>query len=137
MAKSNYLNDTPAVDKYIHDLPSPTSEICELLRAIILDADSHIEEFIKWNAPAFFYKGEMKAFDPKEYKRDLAVLNTRQKNQILLIFPTGSKLNSNPDLNETNYEDGRRILSFKSKDDVLSQKNALRELILEWISLIE
>jgi hypothetical protein len=45
------------------------------LRQIILAAYPKIGEEVKWNAPAFFYTGEMEPFDPKEFRRYLAVLN--------------------------------------------------------------
>ncbi len=41
------------------------------LRNIILSTDKEIGERIKWNNPSFYYTGEMKPFDPKEYKREL------------------------------------------------------------------
>jgi len=49
----------------------------EYLRQVILSIDSEIAEHIKWNSPAFFFSGEMKPFDPKEYKRDILVMNLR------------------------------------------------------------
>ena len=50
------------------------SAFAAALREVILTTDASIGEEIFWNAPTFFYTGEMKPFDPKEYKRYIIVL---------------------------------------------------------------
>jgi len=57
------------VDAYMKKLKHPLAEVAEALRKIISSTDSEIGEEIKWNAPAFFYAGEMKPSDPNKYKR--------------------------------------------------------------------
>jgi len=96
----------------------------------------HISERIKWNNPSFYYSGEMKPFDPKEYKREIIVLNLL-KNRIMLVWPSGAKLEMNTCLLEGDYKDGRRLIIFKDMDDVLSKKNELQHAIKEWISLVD
>lgn len=88
MAKSKNISDTELVTQHIEKLDSSLAEIVEAIRKCILSTDKEIGEQIKWNSPSFFYKGEMKAFDPKEYKRDIVVLNLH-KGYALLVFPTG------------------------------------------------
>lgn len=76
-------HDPGAVSAYIEALEHPLKNVVKDLREIILNAHESIGEHIKWNSPAFFYTGEMEAFDAKEYRRDLAVLHLRKKDQIL------------------------------------------------------
>jgi hypothetical protein len=67
------------VNAYMKSLEHPLSNILEALRQIILKTDKSIGEEIKWNAPTFFYTGEMKPFNPKEYKRYLVISNLFKK----------------------------------------------------------
>jgi len=64
----------------------------------------------------FFYSGEMKPFDPKKYKRDLAVLNIDK--EIMLVSPTGASINDTTGVLEGTYTDGRRLVYFKDLEDV-------------------
>src|SRR5688572_18912477 len=113
MPKLAYAADPAAVTAYIAKLAPTQRELTEAIRQTILAADKHIAEHIKWNAPAFFYTGEMKPFDPKEYKRDLIVLNLRQKDHVLLILPTGENIKDVSKILEGEYTDGRRMISIK------------------------
>jgi hypothetical protein len=137
MAKNIYKNDSEAVSKYISELKPEDAALAELIRKAILESNELIDEFIKWNVPAYFYKGEMKPFDPKEYKRDMLVFNTRQKDHILLILPTGTKLTNVDNLLEGNYPDGRKMIKFHNETDFLEKKSAFQNIIKEWISLVE
>lgn len=137
MAKNIYKNDSEAVSKYISELKPEDAALAELIRKAILESNELIDEFIKWNVPAYFYKGEMKPFDPKEYKRDMLVFNTRQKGHILLILPTGEKLTNVDNLLEGNYLDGRRMIKFRNVTEYFEKKSALQNVIKEWISLVE
>ncbi|MCD6018070.1 MAG: hypothetical protein K0S53_1191 [Bacteroidetes bacterium] len=133
--KSEYKSQKEVSD-YIQKLKSDYREILQALREIILKTDQQIGEQIKWNAPSFYYTGEMKAFDPKEYKRDLIVTNLRQKDHILLIFPTGAKLNDTSGLLEGEYKDGRRMMKIYDLKDLKSKEKNLQTIIKKWISLI-
>jgi hypothetical protein len=93
-----------------------------------------IGEQIKWNSPSFFFQGEMPPFDPKEYKRDMIVLNLRQKDHVLFIFPTGEKVSSS--IFECNYTDGRRMIKIYNLDDLKLKKAALQNVIKERLALI-
>ena len=75
----------------------------------------------------------MKPFNPKEYKREIAVFNLF-KGRIMLIFPSGAKVNDTTGLLEGDYKDGRRLAIFKDFDDVLSKEKALQSAIKTWLS---
>ena len=77
----------------------------------------------------------MKLFDPKEYKREIIVFNL-YKGRILLVFPSGAKVNDTSGFLEGEYKDGRRIVIFKDMDDVKSKEKALRKVIKQWLKLV-
>ena len=78
----------------------------------------------------------MKEFDPKEYKRDMIVLNL-YKNRIMLVFPSGAKVKDKSGLLEGNYKDGRRITIFKDMDDVKTKEKTLQKVIKDWLKLVD
>ena len=125
----------PKVDEYISTLGPLELEFVSYARDFIPGIDPEIGEQIKWNSLAFFYSGEMKEFNAKEYKRDLLVVNLH-RGKFLLVFPTGAKI---PDsiLKGKNYPDGRKILMLDSLDDFKKIEPDLEAGILNWISQIE
>ena len=124
------------VTQHIQKLDESIRDTIQLLREIILSTDAEISEQIKWNNPAFYYNGEMKPFDPKEYKRDMIVFNLH-KNRIMLVFPSGAKVNDTSGLLTGDYADGRRVVIFKDIDDVKAKESALRSVIKQWVKLVD
>src|SRR6478735_7009968 len=127
MAKST-LTDSEQVTEHIKKLDKSIATTVEALRQIILNSDKEIGERIKWNNPSFYYTGEMNPFDPKEYKREIIVFNLF-KNRIMLVFPSGAKVNDKSGLLQGEYKDGRRITIFKDMEDVRSKENLLQTVI--------
>ena len=117
------------VDAYMKSLNHPLSDVVEALRQIILKTDLEIGEEIKWNAPTFFYTGEMKPFNPKEYKRYLVVFNLFKKDCIRLVFWGGAKANDTSGFLEGNYADVRRLAISYTMHDVKSKKKSLQNVV--------
>jgi hypothetical protein len=136
MAKSEEASDPASVTRHIQKLDKPIQKIVEALRKIILSTDKQIGERIKWNNPCFFYLGEMKPFNPKEYKREIIVFNLH-KNRIMLVFPSGAKVNDPSGLLGGEYKDGRRIAIFKDIEDVKAKAEALKNVIVLWLKLVD
>jgi hypothetical protein len=136
MAKKNTLTDTEQVTAHIQALDSALAATVTALRNIILSTDTEIGEQIKWNSPSFYYTGAMKPFDPKEYKRDIVVMNLH-RGQIMLVFPTGARISDNTGLLEGSYTDGRRIAKFRDLEDVQARSGALQTVIRDWLSTVE
>ena len=132
MAKAVKLIDTEQVTAHIKKLDPPLGKIIETIRQIILKTDKEIREHIKWNNPSFYYTGEMKPFDPKEYKRDIIVMNLF-KERIMLVFPSGAKVNDKSGLLDGDYKDGRRITIFKDMKDVKSKEKLLQAVIKKMV----
>lgn len=126
-----------SVDEYIAQLDGPLAKTIEGVRQVILGTDAAIGEQIKWNSPSFYYKGEMKPFDPKEYKRDIAVVNIYKKEYVLLVFPTGARVNDTTGLMEGAYTDGRRMVKIMDVDDLKAKKKALQQVIKEWLNGVD
>jgi hypothetical protein len=136
MAKAVKPSDEEHVKQHIEKLDTDVKPVVTMLRTIILDTDKDIGEQIKWNNPCFYYTGNMKPFDPKEYKREIAVFNLF-KNRIMLVLPSGAKVTDGKGLLEGSYNDGRRTITFKDLDDVKAKQKALQAIIKEWLSLVE
>lgn len=130
------LTNSEFVTQYIEKLPNDIQSAVEYLRQLILSINHEIAEHIKWNSPAFYYSGTMKPFDPKEYKRDILVMNLR-KDKILCVLPTGMSIQQNTEILEGKYTDGRRMITFSSLDDIKSKEENFRKAITEWLSLID
>lgn len=134
MAKDS--NDPESVSALIQKLDPDFGKIVEEVRQIILNTSPLIGEQIKWNSPSFFYTGDMKPFDPKEYKRDMVVMNLR-KDRVLLILPTGAIIHDKTGLLEGTYTDGRRLVTLNSLDEVRNKASGLQAVLKEWIRLTE
>jgi hypothetical protein len=136
MAKSIKLSDEEQVTQHIQELESELGKIVEAIRQIILGTDKEIGERIKWNNPSFYYTGEMKPFDPKEYKREMIVFNLH-KGRIMLVFPSGAKVKDTSGLLEGDYKDGRRLVVFQDLQDVKAKKMVLQKVIKTWLKLVD
>ena len=136
MPNSPKLTDREQVTQHIQKLDVSIRDIIETLRQIILSVSDEISERIKWNNPSFYYNGEMQPFDPKEYKREMIVFNLH-KNRIMLVFPSGAKVNDTTGLLTGDYADGRRIIVFKDMEDVKAKELALLNVIKEWLRLVD
>lgn len=136
MAKSKGTNEEQ-VTEYIQQLNPTLAKTITFLRQTVLAVDKEIGEHIKWNSPSFYYSGEMKPFDPKEYKRDILVLNIHRKETILLVFPTGAKINDPSGFLEGKYTDGRKIARIKDLQDAKSRQKDLENVLKDWLSQVE
>lgn len=130
------LSDEEQVSQHIKKLETTLGKTVQAIRKIILSTDKEIGERIKWNNPSFYYTGEMKAFDPKEYKREIAVFNLF-KGRIMLVFPSGAKVNDKSGLLEGDYKDGRRLIIFKDLKDVKTKEKTLRKILKDWLKLVD
>jgi len=135
--KSTKPSEPDEVNRYMKSLKHPLSEVVEALRQIILKTDSEIGEEIKWNAPTFFYTGEMRPSNPKEYKRYLVVFNLFKKDCIRLVFWGGGKVNDTSGFLEGEYVDGRRLVQFYDMQDVKAKKKSLQKIMKQQLKLLD
>lgn len=119
------------------NLKHPLARVAKALREIILKTDSKIGEEIKWNAPAFFYTGELPAFNPKEHRRHIVVFNFYKQDCIRLVFPSGARVKDMSGLLQGDYPDGRRLALFRDMREVESRKATLQRVIKEWLVTLD
>lgn len=136
MAKTTKLTDQELVTAHIQKLDPDLGNTINTLREIILNTDKDIGERIKWNNPSFYYTGEMKPFDPKEYKREIIVMNL-YRGRVMLVFPSGAKVNDQSGLLQGDYADGRRTVVFENLSDIDAKKEDLQRIIKQWLQLVE
>lgn len=125
-----------SIEDYYDTLEHPMKDLLFALRKIILGADSSVGEQVKWNSPSFFFTGEMEEFDAKKYLRDIVVLNLHKPNLILMVFPTGNRIEDHEGVLEGKYEDGRRMISIRSAEDLESKSHAIQSVIKNWLSQV-
>jgi hypothetical protein len=132
---SKQLSDTEQVSNFIEQLEPSLSEVVQYIRQVIMGVDTVIGERIKWNHPSFYYTGEMEPFDPKEYKREIAVFNLF-KGKIMLVFTSGAKVNDRSGLLQGDFKDGRRTALFTDLADVKAKEKDLISIIKTWLQLV-
>ena len=135
--KSTKPSESDKVDEYMKRLKHPLSDVVEALRQIILKTDPKIGEEVKWNAPSFFYTGEMEPFNPKEYRRYLVVFNLFKKDCIRLVFWGGAKVKDTSGFLEGDYADGRRLAMFYGMNDVKSKQAKLQKIVKQQLKLLK
>jgi hypothetical protein len=135
MAKEK-LSDSEQVTQHIQQLPPSIQPAVAYLRQLILSIDPEIAEQIKWNSPAFYFAGTMQDFDPKEYKRDILVMNLH-KEKIMCVLPTGARINANTAILEGKYTDGRRLVNFKDLADIQAKQDDFKAVVKAWLAGVE
>ena len=135
MAKQ-VLSDQQQVSLHIQKLEPSLGKIIEYIRQFILSTDPEISERIKWNNPSFYYTGEMKPFGPKEYKREIIVMNLH-KGKIMLVWPSGAKVKDSSGLLEGDFKDGRKTIVFNDLADVKTKEKLLSKTIRAWLKLVD
>jgi uncharacterized protein YdhG (YjbR/CyaY superfamily) len=110
------------VDKWLAGYDNPMKPVVEAVRRVILEADSRIEECIKWQAPTFNYNGNLASFYP------------RSKQHASLMFHQGAKIPGKfPSLEGSG--DTSRTMKFADLADVRAKKRELESIVRAWIKL--
>lgn len=123
------VSEPDTVDAHMKALDHPLKEVAQRLRAVILGADKRVGEGIHWNAPCFYFTGEMEPFDPKTYKRYIVGFNFFKRDTLRLIFLRGAEVKNTGGLLEGDYADGRRLALFGSMADVKRHEKELKRIV--------
>lgn len=123
--KPRFLDESPKVDAFMANLDHPLKAEVEAVRQIILKTDPRITEGIKWNAPSFYYKG------------DMTVFMLRATHRVHLVWPSGMSIDDPTGLLEDDYPDGRRMSYFTDMNDVNAKKASLETVVRQWIKLMD
>jgi len=137
MAKTSKPSMQEQVASFYDNNDHPLKDVVASLRKIILDNSTEIAEQIKWNSPAFYFTSEMQDFDPKEYKRDIVVMNLHKKDSVMLVFPTGARVKDDTGILEGEYMDGRKVAKFSSVSEVQLKEDALKSVLIKWLESVD
>lgn len=118
------MSNTKKVDEFMDKLEHPLRAEMEAVRSIIVNANSKMEEDVKWGGPSFFYK------------EDLATFNPRIKNYVALIFHKGELLNIKSDFLEAASK-GKVYAKFYSMEQVKENKELLEKMVNTWVELMD
>lgn len=127
------VSEPETVDAYMKTLKHPLKPVAEQLRKVILGADKSIGEGIYWNAPCFYFTGEMKPFDPKTYKRYVVGFNFFKQDTLRLIFLRGAEAKNTGGLLVGDYKDGRRLALFQSLTEAKKSGKEIQRIVRELI----
>lgn len=116
------MNLNPEVDAYLLKKGHPLTAEIQKVREIILSTDDRMEETIKWSSPTFLYKGNMASF----------FMNA--KKFVSLMFHYGTHIQVNNDLLDGDGKSGRSA-RFENMEDIEKKKDALQEVVREWIRM--
>lgn len=116
------MKTNPIVDAFLAEKKHPLIAEMQLIREMILSTDDRIEETIKWSSPTFIYKGNMASF----------FMNA--KKFVSLMFHYGAFIEVDNDLLSGDAKQGRTA-RFESMEDIEAKKEALQEVVREWIRM--
>lgn len=122
------------IDEFMGSLDGDKRMQITVLRQVIVSVDPAIREHIKWNAPSYVLDGE-----------DRVTFNVMNKEGVVkLVLHMGATRKENktdsPVLVEENEiiewnSDIRGTISFKSMEDVTSNKAALSLILKKWLTI--
>lgn len=121
---------TIEVTELITKLNHPLIQGIEILRELILAVDLELKETIKWNGPNYQFNNE-----------DRITLRVQDLKQIQIIFHRGAIVKVQP-INhliddEFNLliwkENDRAIISFKTIDEIKTNKESIQILVYRWL----
>ena len=100
----------------------PLKEVMLHMRAVLLEADSRIEECIKWKSPTFVFKGNIASFNP------------RTKAHASLMFHAGASIPGDfPHLEGTGNV--ARYLKVTSLQEARQLAPELRRIARSWCAM--
>jgi uncharacterized protein YdeI (YjbR/CyaY-like superfamily) len=127
------LSGHQQVIEFLNELEHPLKKEIEEVRKIILGANVHITENIKWNAPSFCINNE-----------DRVTFNLQGKGFFRLIFHCGAKSKAyegkGPLLDDTTglldwVTDDRAIVKLTNMSEVEAKREMLAEVVARWIEV--
>jgi hypothetical protein len=136
-APETKASEPSQVNAYMKQLKHPLTDVVAALRQIILKADPEIGEEIKWNAPTFFFTGELLPSDPKLYKRYLVIFNLFKKDSIRLVFWNGAAADDKSGFLQGDYSDGRRLASFHDLAEASCRQKQLEDVLRKQLASLK
>ncbi|MCA9730869.1 MAG: DUF1801 domain-containing protein [Deferribacteres bacterium] len=125
----SHLNS--AVTKFLDELNHPFREEIELLREIILSAETGLDENIKWNGPNYSIQD-----------KDRITMRIQPPKQVQLVFHRGAKKQEQPKekLISTKSkilvwkENDRAVVTIKNQTEIENNSVELTQIIKDWLA---
>ena len=115
------MNINPEVDAWFAKKQPAQADAMQRVREIILEADSRIEETIKWSTPTFMYKGNIVSFNPA-------------KKLVSLLFHRGAEIpGDHPRLEGEG--DTARVMRFADLSEVEAGRSDLEAVVRAWCGM--
>ena len=124
------------VEQWLKPLDRGLRALVQRTREVVLSASPAIGEEIKWNAPSFFFTGEMVEQDPKLYARYLLNFNVYRADCLRLILLRAGGLDDPQGILEGDYADGRRLVLLHGMDELQQKAAALRAVLRQQVANI-
>lgn len=122
------------VEEFLNDLNEDKRSQVDTLRDLILNTEPQLKEHIKWNAPSYVHDGE-----------DRITFNLMNKQgAVKLVLHMGATRKEDKKGVPIMQDDSgliewssniRGMITFKSIDDVTSNRVALKKIITDWLSI--
>lgn len=109
------------VDAWFARYDNPKRDVVMRVRHMVLDADSRIEEVIKWNTPTYVYRGNMASFYP--LSMDHATLVFHQGQHL-----PGAFAKAVPD------GDHARVIRVTSFEEAEEHRELIEQMVRAWIT---
>ena len=114
-----------SVAEWMDAFTHPLRPVLEAARGILTHLPG-VGERVKWNAPSYHHDGT-----------DIATFMVRRDDEIVLIFHHPETPSIASPLLEGDYADGRRMVHFRSPDEVAAAADELRSVVARHIALID
>lgn len=112
---------SPEVEEWLVRYDNPKRDVVRRVRHIVLDADSRMEETLKWDTPTFVYKGDMASFYPLSLDHATLVFHVGQHipGKFSHLHPDGDRAGI------------LRITSFEEAEDL---REEIEAIVAAWIA---
>jgi hypothetical protein len=112
------------MNTFMDKLEHPLKKEMEKVISIITAADPKIESDIKWGGPGF------------KFKEDMASINPKIKNYVMVVFHKASLLNDGFGFLEEQTK-GKAYAKFYNMADVDQHATGLKKAVKAWVNLME
>lgn len=131
------ISEPEKVDQFMSSLKHPMKDVVIYVRKAILSVDKQIGEGIYWNAPTFYFTGNLKPFDAKEYKRYIVGFVFNRQDCVRMVFLRGALVANKFKILEGDFKDERKLVVFNSLEDVKKKESEFKKIIKELVKLMK
>ena len=110
------------VDAWFHERKPPAAEAMQKVREVILSADPHVTEYLKYGSVQFGYDGDMACFVKHGEKK------------VSVMFNRGARIKGKFPHLEGTHPSGRWIY-FADESEVDARAKELTQIVRAWVAM--